>query len=781
MSYTFRQVFADHQGVEVPMLQRDYAQGRPNAGEVRSRFLKALHDTLLLPDGDPKLPLDLDFVYGSKKDGVFRPLDGQQRLTTLFLLHWYLALRDEQSEDFRAFVVDGKRSRFSYQVRPSSRDFFDALVAADVDLDNLFPPDPDCDNALSKTLKDAVWFYQSWLLDPTICSCLEVLDAIHTRFLSSRGLYQRLSRAERPTITFQFLNLEEFKLTDDLYIKMNARGKPLTLLEAFKANLEQYIAEKLPGERVGEIPLKDHVSHRFDTQWCDLFWRHRDEDNAHDNQMMNAIRAVALVALPPHKSNSSTLSALTDAKLRSFYDYEGVGCVHEGFIRALIRLFDRWSEGGGDLTRFLASADYYDEAGTFVRILVDKGRGPGSMTYARWVQFVAWSAFLLTDRPLTELREWMRVLTNLARNTTYNRVEEFRSSLMSIQALLHDRDVPLLDHFADTGAEVVGFNRQQIREERLKAQLLLKNSAWRPLIERAETHVYFRGQIEFLFDFSEVLSTWLPDQRSDWSEEKDDELRRSFAQWLDRAVAVFPAGGGPRGAGLADIPEFLWERALLCEGNYLLPKGMNHSFLDDTDRELSWKRLLRSDLDNPDLDAKRAIVGRVLARVDPGDINGSLQRRVDEGVTSPSVDFSGWRQRLVDYPWLIGLCHIRRQLRFVPGETVYLLHRIQRNGRHWDLYTAHLFKVVEPLLKTGGLPPFEKSTLDPVKTDAVQPALILNAAEPDGQLHITFGNGVFYLLSSGFEADVGLTATPKNVVQRLHEVAEHLRGDVQEE
>ena len=37
--------------------------------------------------------MHLDFVYGSKKNNVFIPLDGQQRLTTLFLMHWYLGLK----------------------------------------------------------------------------------------------------------------------------------------------------------------------------------------------------------------------------------------------------------------------------------------------------------------------------------------------------------------------------------------------------------------------------------------------------------------------------------------------------------------------------------------------------------------------------------------------------------------------------------------------------------------------------------------------------------------
>jgi hypothetical protein len=35
-------------------------------------------------------------VYGDVRAGVLQPLDGQQRLTTLFLLHWYVASRADK-------------------------------------------------------------------------------------------------------------------------------------------------------------------------------------------------------------------------------------------------------------------------------------------------------------------------------------------------------------------------------------------------------------------------------------------------------------------------------------------------------------------------------------------------------------------------------------------------------------------------------------------------------------------------------------------------------------
>ena len=72
-----------HQPVIVPIIQRDYAQGREWQSTLRRRFLKSLFDAL-----SEKKDLKLDFVYGANKIKKFHPIYGQQRLSTLWLLHW---------------------------------------------------------------------------------------------------------------------------------------------------------------------------------------------------------------------------------------------------------------------------------------------------------------------------------------------------------------------------------------------------------------------------------------------------------------------------------------------------------------------------------------------------------------------------------------------------------------------------------------------------------------------------------------------------------------------
>ena len=78
---TFIELLAEEDnGICIPRIQRDYAQGRPEVKSIRDDFLSAIHGTIVNPDGH----LSLDFIYGTRdKRGLFIPLDGQQRLTTL--------------------------------------------------------------------------------------------------------------------------------------------------------------------------------------------------------------------------------------------------------------------------------------------------------------------------------------------------------------------------------------------------------------------------------------------------------------------------------------------------------------------------------------------------------------------------------------------------------------------------------------------------------------------------------------------------------------------------
>ncbi|NHW58470.1 DUF262 domain-containing protein, partial [Escherichia coli] len=170
--------------------------------------------------------IELDFVYGSVKNNILQPLDGQQRLTTLFLLYWFIAIKENKlSAELKKLLT-----KFNYETRTSSKEFCNDLIDKGIVYNK--------EQKISDLIIDSPWFFLSWKRDPTIKSMLTMLDAIQEVFKEKTNVWEKLNN-----ISFHYIEMQNFGLSDDLYIKMNARGKPLTDFENFKAKFEQYIKQ----------------------------------------------------------------------------------------------------------------------------------------------------------------------------------------------------------------------------------------------------------------------------------------------------------------------------------------------------------------------------------------------------------------------------------------------------------------------------------------------------------------------------------------------------------
>jgi hypothetical protein len=251
--------------VEIPLIQRDYAQGRrgEKIDEIRRNFLVVLRGSV---SGRAPKPVSLDFVYGELKlDGTLQPLDGQQRLTTLFLLHWYLASRSGNLTEACRWI------NFTYETRPSARRFCQRLVATTPGADG---------GRLSECVQNQPWYLFVWRYDPTINSMLVMLDAIEDEFgdLDAQQAWERLVDAENPAISFHLLPLPDMGSAEDLYVTMNSRGKPLTDFENFKARFEKVIEWSL--DESAKFALK------ADTDWSDILWRFRGDDDLVDDEFL---------------------------------------------------------------------------------------------------------------------------------------------------------------------------------------------------------------------------------------------------------------------------------------------------------------------------------------------------------------------------------------------------------------------------------------------------------------------------------------------------------------
>ncbi|MDR3047302.1 MAG: DUF262 domain-containing protein [Bacteroidales bacterium] len=722
----------------IPIIQRDYAQGRETSKEVRENFLQALYDYL----DDNKPNRDLDFVYGSltnnteRKTTDFTPLDGQQRLTTLFLLHWYLAQISGNMTKLRSVLFNENKSKFGYETRSSSEEFCDALMGNDIDFKKLLPSDKDKENCLSKTITNSAWYYLSWKYDLTIQSMLTMLDAIHKKFVNNPEFYERLTDKEKPIITFLFLNLKEFKLTDDLYIKMNSRGKPLTPFENFKAKFEQYI-ETIKYDRIftikfgnttKDVSLKEYFSFKIDTEWANLFWNYRtsqnrDGDNTFDDELMNFIRVIF--------SSQYAIEHDTDAKLEyligtqiakrnqsytdviSFHKYEELNALTEPAVFYLINSFDKLENGNERIKIYLSESYkyYFDENTIFENAL----RHNFSNMQER-VCFHAYLKYLIHyNTNISGIDQWMRVIHNLANNTIIDGADEVAKAIKSIEKLLPSSNT-IIDYLKKDSNKIDFFLGVQVTEEKIKAHLINKTTNdWKNQIENVERISWFEGQIGFILEFSGILDYYNNHKNCDFNMNDEKKFFDSFVNYSNKAIAVFNN----------DIMDFSWERSALTKGDYLIDtSSWRKNFLstDSNARDFSWKRLLRiTSKEDPAWDSRRSYVKQVFddprLRIDSAEsINKSLESICKDKTND-------WRDYFINEPNLIKYCKQGFIQYYKDDKHILLYNASQSNHLHAEMYSYFLFK---QYLEGENLPPFKAIWYNPVKGSEDNACVVLN-------------------------------------------------------
>lgn len=270
------------------MLQRDYVQGLDINASKRDSFLKSIFSSLAgLPDDNGK-PYSgkMDFLYGSSsKQNLnnadtstsdtadthdlkrFMPIDGQQRLTTLALVGWLLAQKSE--------LKDYKIPKLCYRTRHTTEQFCDHLFSYNL-------PENYGDIRTHIT-NEPLWMAGRWLSDPSVNAMLELLSTADRMLESDIYKGHINDMADRffndSPLMFELLDMEEYNLTEDLYIKMNARGKHLSSFENWKAEFTgmleaDYKDMDYSFRKVDDtiLTVPEYFSYAIEHEWTDLLW-----------------------------------------------------------------------------------------------------------------------------------------------------------------------------------------------------------------------------------------------------------------------------------------------------------------------------------------------------------------------------------------------------------------------------------------------------------------------------------------------------------------------------
>ena len=650
--------FLEQYHVVIPMVQRDYAQGRTtdDVTRVRNRFLDAIKSYLVKSEDDNDV-MKMDFIYGEKElvwstttankleKIIVTPLDGQQRLTTLYLLHWYAAKKGVVEASNYEFL-----NNFTYDIRPSSRDFCSHLLQYV----------PDWSLSFHDQLVDQNWFMGEWLNDPTVIGMLVMLDSINDKFGNIANLWEILT-GEKARIVFYFLPLSENGLSDELYIKMNSRGKKLTAFEHFKAEYENLYEKDSDEART--------VNHKFDVEWADTFFPYRNQDDIVDNEFMKYFFYVShilcyeqgikksndefeLIKLvysdsPNAVANRNYLEDAFDCWYRVMKDY---GSIDNFFAKYL----SGFTYEKGKVTTFKSVYEYLDTQ-NFFHACVKLYQVNNNFSYSDFLFLYGIITYLINKDAIKEdeFIDRLRTLRNLIWNSNSG---EIRGDA---------------DYMKDLLCEV--------------KDLMLAG-----VINKELSHKFNGIQI---------------DEEIEKKEKKQEIDIENLHKFEDHPLIYgYASGLGYDNLGLVDTfvslfdstPEFVKiHRAMLAIDNYMQTDS-NRYYMGNHNRS-TWSQLLHKSRNRNNFEKTMAVLRMLLQRIKNGEsLDIIINKYLSEKEEEQTFD---WRYYFVKYPDM---------LRGADGELTWddsndyictTLNKHQFNGQHWNPFLNVIYQNLSDKLR----------------------------------------------------------------------------------
>lgn len=232
----------------IPEIQRDYVWGDNEL--VIKRFINNIKN---MNDNEE---LDIGFFYSYKIYENFNALiDGQQRITTLILLSWYVG------------VDNTKLNNFKFKVRENSNNFLEKL------LEQKSAEIPSIDGKkISDKIKNSIWYKRIWDNDPTVKSILNALDIIDKELENEKENIKN----KIDNIKFSCIEAGDRRLETE-YILLNKRGVNLTNSEQLKAILTE------------DIENKNEWLEKWEKDWQDILWECKGENIYNTDNIWNAV------------------------------------------------------------------------------------------------------------------------------------------------------------------------------------------------------------------------------------------------------------------------------------------------------------------------------------------------------------------------------------------------------------------------------------------------------------------------------------------------------------
>lgn len=504
--------------IYVPEFQRNYLQGDDSNESIKYKRDRLLDDIFNCIESQSK-SINLGFIYGRVEESykgklLFYPYDGQQRLTTLYFLYLLIYFKFNKYDE-----INSIKEKLSYQTRISTNRFIESFLSWILDSkekDNIYN---DFWNKDGKDLKGFImsqdWFMMTeWNYDVSIINMLSIIVEISGRIKDlgdKTGIVNFIDKDENNSFQFDFIYVDDISKSDDLYIKINARGKALSPFENLKSDIDEY--------------WNNEDKTKLDAEWTEYVWNQLDVndknkeksfDNSFYNLLSNIFYLQYLVGLDQNNINDKILIEIENKYKKGIVDKEWITpklCCDSpyqmisSFLDAMIGPFKsiKGEQIGSVNRKIFGLGDYQNNNG--------QNKMERADLFEIFVYYYSVSSlFTENDMEFTDKRNLLNEIETITNRIIENQRPYLDSPTNLVKALKSVK--VLIDNSIESHGvykfflsidndkkELIrnGLMKEQVEEEILKAKLIGKDSRYVVLFNKGYSELKNKCQLGFIF------------------------------------------------------------------------------------------------------------------------------------------------------------------------------------------------------------------------------------------------------------------------------------------
>jgi len=280
----------------IPEIQRDYVWKTPDVLDLLNSLKEGF-------EGSKKDIPYLGFIYAyNDRDYVYKYflVDGQQRMTTIFLL--LLACHQKVGKKIPEYLFKQGKLKLDYKVRQATHDFLTDFLTH-------------CENNPNDfhfVIKDQIWFHAEFEKDKTISNMTGNYDAIREWLGDfTIGQVADFKKFLEDKVELSYFDIEDGRQGEELYIYMNSRGRQLEPNETLKAKYLGLVSDQSEKEiwgREWEI-------------WQDFFWKHKGVDVDADAGFNDFLQMVQIINMCLLGQPIDEINKVTRGKSEAVLDF----------------------------------------------------------------------------------------------------------------------------------------------------------------------------------------------------------------------------------------------------------------------------------------------------------------------------------------------------------------------------------------------------------------------------------------------------------------------------